>query len=464
MTEHKPLHSWRDAVSVYARPRVIGMLFLGFSAGLPFLLVFSTLSAWLAEADVSRTTIGFFSWIGIMYSVKVLWAPVVDRVPLPILSKVLGQRRGWLLLAQSGIAGGLLLLAFATPHSNLQLFAFFALIVAFSSATQDIVIDAYRIEAVDKEYQAAMAATYVLGYRVATLAAGAGALYIADIMNWRMAYMTMAALTGVGILTTLIIREPRHRVKSETLAQEEHLIDSLEQKVAVKGITQRFVEWFTGAVIAPFAEFFRRTGKYAIVILLLISTYRITDITMAVMANPFYLDLGFTKSEIASITKLFGFALTMTGVALGGILVMRFGIMKIMLLGSILVISSNILFAWLSQIGPQISMLAVVIGADSLAGGVATAVFIAYLSSLTNTAYTATQYALFSSLMTLLPKLIAGFSGIVVDQYNYFVFYIYSSLLGLPALLIVLYFLIKQPDWERRIESPGEPEKAQAEN
>jgi PAT family beta-lactamase induction signal transducer AmpG len=279
-----------------------------------------------------------------------------------------------------------------------------------------------------------------------------------------MAYLTMAALTGVGILTTLIIREPRHQVKAETLAQEEHLIDSLEQKVAVKGITQRIVEWFTGAVIGPFAEFFQRTGKYAIVILLLISTYRITDITMAVMANPFYLDLGFTKSEIASITKLFGFALTMTGVALGGILVVRFGIMKIMLLGSILVISSNILFAWLSQIGPQITMLAVVIGADSLAGGVATAVFIAYLSSLTNTAYTATQYALFSSLMTLLPKLIAGFSGIVVDQYSYFVFYIYSSLLGLPALLIVLYFLLKQPDWEQRIESPGEPEKAQAEN
>lgn len=446
MAQQTPLHSWREAISVYSRPRVIGMLFLGFSAGLPFLLVFSTLSAWLADADISRTTIGFFSWIGIMYSIKVFWAPIVDRFPLPVLKKALGQRRGWLLLAQTGIAGGLLLLAFTTPENDLRLFAFFALIVAFSSATQDIVIDAYRIEAVGREYQAAMGASYVLGYRIATLAAGAGALYIADFVNWKIAYLTMSALTGVGILTTLIIREPLHRIKPETLAQEKQLIDKLEQRVAVKGITQKIVEWFTSAVVSPFAEFFRRTGKFAVVILLLISTYRITDITMAVMANPFYLDLGFTKSEIASITKLFGFILTMTGVALGGILVVRFGIMKIMLLGSILVIGSNLLFAWLSQIGPEITMLAVVISADSLAGGVATAVFIAYLSSLTNRAYTATQYALFSSLMTLLPKLIAGFSGIIVDQYSYFVFYIYSSILGLPALLIILYFLGNNPD------------------
>lgn len=441
MTEPKTLHSWREAVAVYTRPRVIGMLFLGFSAGLPFLLVFSTLSAWLSDANVSHTTIGFFSWIGIMYSVKVLWAPVVDRLPLPVLGKLLGQRRSWLLVAQSGIAAGLLLLAFTTPQGHLQLFAFYALIVAFASATQDIVIDAYRIEAMEKEYQAAMAASYVLGYRVATLAAGAGALYMADFINWQMAYISMALLTSVGIVTTLIVREPEHRIRPDTLAHEEQLIDSIEHKVHVKGRLQQLTEWFIAAVISPFAEFFQRTGKYAIIILLLIGTYRITDITMAVMANPFYLDLGFSKSEIASITKLFGFFLTMTGVALGGILVVRFGIMKILLLGSVLVISSNLLFAWLAQIGPQLDMLAVVISADSLAGGIATAVFIAYLSSLTNTAYTATQYALFSSLMTFFPKLIAGFSGIIVDSYGYFAFYIYASFLGLPALLIVIYLL-----------------------
>jgi len=316
MTERKTLHSWGEAVAVYTRPRVIGMLFLGFSAGLPFLLVFSTLSAWLSDTNVSHTTIGFFSWIGIMYSIKVFWAPVVDRLPLPILGKILGQRRSWLLLAQSGIAAGLLLLAYTTPLGHIQLFAFYALIVAFSSATQDIVIDAYRIEAMEKEYQAAMAASYVLGYRVATLAAGAGALYMADFINWQLAYISMALLTTVGIVTTLIIREPEHRIKPDTLAYEEQLIDNVDQRLHVKGRMQQLAEWFTAAVIGPLAEFFRRTGKSAIIILLLVGTYRITDITMAVMANPFYLDLGFSKTEIATISKLFGFFLTITGVAL----------------------------------------------------------------------------------------------------------------------------------------------------
>lgn len=437
-------HSWRESIAVYARPRVIGLFFLGFSAGLPFLLVFSTLSAWLAESDVSRSTIGFFSWIGITYSIKVFWAPIVDRIPLPFMTRLLGQRRSWLILSQSGIALGLLLLAFTTPESNLQIFAFFAFIVAFSSATQDIVIDAYRIEAVDKEYQAAMAATYVFGYRVATLIAGAGALYIADFMNWEVAYLVMAACTAVGIITTLIIREPQHRLSEEVEQQEHELIEKIEGSVPVKGMLQKVTEWFASAVVSPFAEFFRRTGKYALVILLLIGTYRITDITMAVMANPFYLDLGFSKSEIASVTKLFGFFLTMVGVALGGVLVMRFGIMRPLLFGGVLVICSNLLFALLSIIGPEITMLAAVIGLDSLAGGVATAVFIAYLSSLTNTAYTATQYALFSSLMTLAPKIIAGFSGIVVDAYGYLVFYLYSSVLGLPAILIIVFLLRKR--------------------
>jgi len=444
MSTENQQHNWKESVTVYARPRVLGMLFLGFSAGLPFLLVFSTLGAWLTEANVSRTTIGFFSWIGIMYSVKVFWAPIVDRVPLPLLSQLLGQRRSWLLLAQSGIASGLLLLAFTTPANHIQLFALYALLVAFSSATQDIVIDAYRIEAIESEYQAAMSATYVLGYRVGTLFAGAGALYIADFINWQIAYICMAMLTSVGIIATLIVREPDHRIKPSTLAQEEQLISKVEQRIHIKGHLLQFIDWFTAAVIAPFTEFFQRNGHLALIILLLIASYRVTDITMASMANPFYLDLGFSLSEIASITKLFGFFLTITGAALGGILVMRYGIMPILLSGGLLVVLTNLLFAWLSQIGHDMTMLAVVIGADSLAGGIAAAVFIAYLSSLTNTAYTATQYALFSSLMTFFPKVIAGFSGIVVDHFGYFTFYIYSSMLGLPAILIILY-LMRQP-------------------
>ncbi len=446
MSTGEQKHSWKEAVTVYARPRVLGMLFLGFSAGLPFLLVFSTLGVWLAEAGASRTTIGFFSWIGIMYSVKVLWAPIVDRVHLPILKNIFGQRRSWLILAQTGIATGLLLLAYSSPANNLQLFAIYALLVAFSSATQDIVIDAYRIEAIEPEYQAAMSATYVFGYKVSTLFASAGALFMAEYINWPMTYIIMAASMSVGIIATLVIREPEHRIKTSTLAQEEQLISRVEQSLHLKGQLQQFIDWFTAAVIAPFSEFFKRNGHLALIILLLIASYRITDITMASMANPFYLDLGFSKPEIASITKLFGVMFSLTGAALGGILVLRFGIFPILLSGGLLVILTNFLFAWMSTIGHDLTMLTVVIGADSLAGGIATAVFIAYLSSLTNTAYTATQYALFSSLMTLFPKMIAGFSGIVVDNFGYFTFYIYSSLLGLPAILIILYLMRRSPE------------------
>lgn len=443
-TDNKKIkHSWREALTVYSHPRTLVMLLLGFSAGLPFLLVFSTLSAWLADAGVSKTTIGFFSWIGIMYSIKILWAPIVDQIRLPFLSSLLGQRRSWLLLAQIGIASGLILLALSNPEHNLKLFAIFALLVAFSSATQDVVIDAYRIESIADEYQAAMAASYVFGYRVATLAAGAGALYMADFIDWKTAYYSMAALTLIGIITTLAIREPKRIIKTDTLAYEEQLINKIDQVTHAKGFLKKIIEWFSIAVVSPFAEFFRRSGKHALIILLLIGSYRITDITMSVMANPFYLDLGFSKSEIASVAKFFGFFFTIAGVALGGILVMRFNIMRPLLLGGALVIASNLLFALLSMMGADIRLLALVISADSLAGGIATAVFIAYLSSLTNKAYTATQYALFSSLMTLLPKIIAGFSGIVVDSYGYFIFYIYSSLLGVPAILIIL-FLMRQ--------------------
>ncbi|HEX5635579.1 MAG TPA: MFS transporter, partial [Gammaproteobacteria bacterium] len=242
-------------------------------------------------------------------------------------------------------------------------------------------------------------------------------------------------------ITTLLIREPPHKTQATTLQLEDQLVHQFTDNIPVLKTGEKIASWFLTAVVSPFVDFFKRNGNRALLILLLIGCYRITDITMAVMANPFYLDLGFSKIEIANITKLFGFVLTIIGAASGGILVMRYGIMRIMLLGLIMVISSNLMFAWLAQHGRDISALAVVISADSFAGGIASAVFIAYLSSLTNTAYTATQYALFSSLMTLFPKIIAGFSGVVVEQSGYEMFYIYSSLLSIPALLIIIYML-----------------------
>ena len=434
---------WRSALSVYSRPRVIAMSFLGFSAGLPFLLVFSTLSAWLRDSGLALSTIGFFSWIGITYSIKVFWAPVVDRAPIFFLTRRMGKRRSWMLSAQFLIALGLAGMALSDPHSQLQQIAIFALLVAFGSATQDITIDAYRIEAVDRLLQGAMAASYVFGYRVALLVAGAGAFYIAAAQTWQYAYFTMACLMGIGVITTLVIAEPAHPV-SEATGQLE---SELEQKMGLGESDHpisRTAAWFAGAVVSPFVEFFRRNGLLALLILLLIGTFRLSDITMGVMANPFYLDLGFSKIEIANVTKVFGFFMTILGAGLGGIFVLRYGIYKPLLLGAILVPVTNLFFVWLAVREPDLVSLAVVISVDNLSGGFATSAFIAYLSSLTNTTYTATQYALFSSLMTLPAKIIGGFSGIMVEAAGYAYFFLYAGLLGAPALLLIIY-LMKKP-------------------
>lgn len=437
----KPRVSWTEAFAIYRNPRVLTMLFLGFSAGLPFLLVFSTLSAWLTEEQLSRSTIGFFSWIGITYSIKVIWSPVVDRLPLFLLTGWLGQRRSWMLLAQTGIAAGLLGMAFTDPSQHLAAIAGFALLVAFSSATQDVAIDAFRIESVQKEYQGAMAAMYILGYRLALLMAGAGAFYIADAGSWSGAYITMATLVLVGVVTVLVIKEPKHNISRDTLAQEQRVIDFMERSDHLPDMLRKVMSWFIGAVVCPFVDFFTRNGALAIIILLFVGVYRISDITMGVMANPFYLDMGFTKSEIATVTKFFGFFMTIFGAALGGVLVVRFGIMRPLLLGAVMVSLTNLLFAYMSNMPADIVLLGMVISADNLSGGLAGSAFIAYLSSLTNTAYTATQYALFSSIMTLPAKFIGGFSGIVVDSYGYMEFFLYASAIGIPAILLVVYLM-----------------------
>jgi PAT family beta-lactamase induction signal transducer AmpG len=451
---HSAIHSWREAVSVYLRPRVITMLFLGFAAGLPFLLVFSTLSAWLTTAGISRSVIGFFSWVGITYSIKVFWAPIVDRVPLPILDRLLGRRRSWMLLAQIGIMVGLVGMAGIDPAKNITAIAMFSLLVAFSSATQDVSLDAYRIESVAKEIQGAMAAMYIGGYRLGLLVAGAGALYLAKYTNWSLAYITMAGLMLVGVVTVLIIREPVATINGNTQQREQRVVDFLENNAHLPYALRQPVAWFIGAVICPFTDFFQRNGSMALIILLFISVFRISDITMGVMANPFYLDKGYSLIEIANVTKFFGFFMTLAGAALGGILVVRFGIMRPLLLGAVMVALTNLLFAVLAGMEPNLIMLAIVISADNLSGGLATSAFIAYLSSLTNTAYTATQYALFSSLMTLLPKILGGFSGVIVDASGYLFFFVYAALVGIPAILLVLY-LMQKNNVDDKLETAG---------
>ncbi len=446
-----PLHSWREAWAVYRRPQVLSMLLLGFAAGLPFLLVFSTLSRWLAEAGISRTVIGFFSWVGITYSIKVLWAPVVDRVPLPGLTAWLGKRRSWILAGQLGVVAGLLAMAFIEPAAHTALFALAALFVAFASATQDVALDAYRIEIIDAEFQGAMSAMYNGGYRLGTLVAGAGALYAAEFLGWTPAYLLMAACMAVGVVTVLWVREPDHAVSEATWRDEARVVAWLAGSVHLPERWRRLVAWFIGAVVCPITDFFHRNGRLALVILLFIGLFRITDITMASMAQPFYYDLGFDKVTVANITKLLGFGMTLLGAVAGGVLVVRYGILRPLLAGGVAVVVTNLLFALLAWVGHDVWLLAAVISADSFSGGFATAAFIAYLSSLTNRAYTATQYALFSSLMTLLPKIAAGFSGVIVDAWGYVVFFLYASAIGLPAIGLVWYLMGQTGGYQKSV-------------
>lgn len=446
--------SWGEALRVYLKPRVLVMFFLGFSAGLPYLLVFTTLTAWLRDYGVTRTAIGFFAWVGITYSIKVLWAPVVDTVRLPVLTRLLGKRRSWMLLAQLGIAAGLAGMAGINPTLALTPVALMALWVAFCSATQDVVIDAYRIEAVDPEFQGAMAANYITGYRIALLVAGAGALYIADITSWSISYATMAALMGVGVITTLLIAEPDH---AKIQRQAEPFQHEWVENVLGEGTHSRLWEWFVRAVCCPFIEFFQRNGRFGLILLLFIGVFRLSDIAMGIMAYPFYLDLGFTKSEIAQISKIYGFFCTVAGAYLGGLIVLRFGIMRPLILGATMAAATNLLFAHLAGVGPSKLWLTIVISGDNISGGLANAVFIAYISSLTNQAYTATQYALFNSLMTLPGKFISGFSGVVVDAQGYGPYFIYVALIGIPAIVLATYL------WWRESRQPS-PETATAES
>ena len=418
------------------------MLFLGFSAGLPFLLVFSTLNARLADVGVQTATIGFFSWLGITYSIKVFWAPVVDRLKLPVLNRLFGKRRSWILLAQAGIATGLYLMAVVDPLSAPETLALCGLLVAFSSATQDVAIDAYRIEIAEERLQAALAATYIFGYRLALLVAGAGALYLAEFWSWQVSYQVMAALVGVGVLTVLVAREP----EVNHFAAAEDIAEKVQEEAARRGhLPPRLAKlagWFYAAVAGPFVDFFRRYKELAIVILVLVAVYRISDIAMGVMANPFYLDfMGFSKTQVADVTKVFGFFMTILGSMVGGVLVVRYGVRRILLAGAIMTAATNLLFVVLAQYPPDIKLLALVVSADNLSGGIANVALIAWLSSMTSASFTATQYALFSSLMTLPGKFLGGFSGIVVADFGYAQFFLVAGVMGVPAILLVLYIM-----------------------
>ncbi len=419
--------SWLATFKVYLELPTLRMLLLGFSAGLPLLLVLGTLSFWLREAGIDRTTIGYLSWVGLAYAFKWVWAPLVDRLPIPLFTSWLGRRRSWLLLAQLAVMGGLVAMSFNNPQIALQPVVWGALAVAFGSATQDIALDAFRIESAGTERQAALAAAYQTGYRLAMIWAGAGVLWIAARAEvtgasnyqhaaWQTAYLIMALSMLPGLLTVLLSSEPVQRAMPQS---------------------RNARDWLHGALVAPFADFLQRYGKRALLILALIAVYRISDVVMGIMANPFYVDMGYSKDEVAAVTKIYGVIMTLAGAFLGGALALRLGVMRVLMLGAILSAASNLLFAWLGTRGHDVTALIFVISADNLSSGIASAAFIAYLSSLTNINYSATQYAIFSSMMLLAPKFLAGYSGRYVDAFGYQNFFVATALLGLPVLFLV---------------------------
>lgn len=493
-----------DSMSAYTHPRMIAMLFLGFSAGLPLSLIFSTLSLWLIEAGVARSSVTYFSWAALGYSFKFIWAPLVDKLPLPILERWLGKRRSWLLLSQLMVISAILWMSMSDPESaeGLRYMAYASIFLGFSSATQDIVIDAYRIEAVDAKLQALMSAFYVAGYRIGILVAGAGALYLAGGLgttkeayvysSWQLTYIVMAGTMILGVATTLLIEEPRHHSESSFLKSTSDYLrflllfacfvisliwffvslgspaDGVKTELVSFGMTPSLASFlgetlrFTGAVTAagaiswllvllnvtdrgalqetyvdPIAEFFGRYGKMAILVLLLIGFYRVSDIVLGVIANVFYYDMAFSKSQIATVTKVFGIWMAIMGGFVGGFLTVRYGLLKVLMLGAVMMVITNLLFILVANNPGNLSLLYIIIGADNITAGVAVAAFIAYLSSLTNLSFTAVQYAMFSSMMTLFPKLLGGYSGSIVNSLGYESFFLIASMIGLPVLVLI---------------------------
>lgn len=498
--------SARAALAAYLHPQVAALLFLGFSAGLPLLLIFGTLSIWLTEAGVERAAVTYFSWAALGYSFKFVWAPLIDKLPLPFLTRHLGQRRGWMLVAQIAVMAAIAWMGFTDPAASggLVIMAIAAVALGFSSATQDIVIDAYRIEAAEESMQAMLSAAYVAGYRCGMLVGGAAALYLAAGFGttseeyahaaWKYTYLCMAATMLVGVATTLVVAEPvRRQVSSYLHSTVDYarfvllfaliVASFVVVFVVLGGTVDRTTEWLAdsglpgglpgflcqaarlglavlaalaiarlsvrvGVVernmvqdtyVAPVADFFARYGRAAVVVLLLVGFYRVSDIVLGAIANVFYVDMGYTKETIATATKVFGIWMTILGGFLGGWLAVKFGVMRVLMLGAILAAGTNLLFVALASSPGQVALLYGVIAADNLSTGLASAAFIAYLSGLTSLSFTAVQYAIFSSLMTLFPKLLAGYTGQIVDAVGYPTFFVGTTLIGIPVLLLVVW-------------------------
>jgi PAT family beta-lactamase induction signal transducer AmpG len=362
---------------------------------------------------------------------------LVDRLPLPFVARLLGQRRSWLALAQLVCIASLVGIGLSDPTTGLRVTVLWTVVLAFASATQDIVIDAYRIETLHENEQGAGAATYQLGYRLALISAGAGALILADTLGWKTTYIIMAGLMTLGLLTTLLSPEPKRPAQKDS-SQGNRLT--------------RYNEWLKNSVVAPFSEFFSRPG--ALVILLFVVFYKYADGIWAAMANPFYLELGFTLTEIGVVSKTYGVVMTIIGSVLGGVMVLRLGILKSVLFGAVSMALTNLLYAALALSGPSIPVLMAVISIENLANGIGGTAFIAYLSSLCNLAYTATQYALLSSFMNVARTFLASGGGWLADQVDWVTFFVITTIAGIPGVVLLLYLMKRFPTHTETARQP----------
>ncbi len=430
------------AFSAYLDRRVLMVLALGFSSGLPLLLTFSTLSAWLKSEGISRTAIGLFALVGTPYALKFLWSPLIDRLPLPILTTWLGRRRGWGLLIQLLLIVFILALGATDPAQDLGRMAALAVVVAFLSASQDIVIDAYRVEILDDSQQGPGAGAVQTGYRLAMLAAGAGALYMASAFGWFWAYALMAALVGVGMLVFLLGPEPQVKVSAATRQREEKAAHYLASHPQLKGPAAAVAAWIYGAVVCPFADFIARPGWLAVLIFVI--TYKLGEAMAGAMANTLYVELGFSLDEIATVSKIFGFGATVLGGLIGGALVARLGTLPALLLFGLAQSAGNLFYVLQAASGHDIRILALCVAAENLTAGMAGAALVAYISGLCNVAYTATQYALLSSLTAVGRTLFASGSGKLADMMGWTDFFLLTTVVTIPSLILLIWMMRTQ--------------------
>jgi PAT family beta-lactamase induction signal transducer AmpG len=477
------------SVYLYKDIRVLRLLILGFSSGIPILLIFSTLSLWLKSAGLERSTITLFSWAGLAYSFKFLWAPLIDRLPIYFLSKKLGHRKSWLAVSQICLVMLLFSIGFTDPMKSLFLMALIIVLIGFCSATQDALVDTYRIESAPENMQNVLSSIYVIGYRLGMITSGAGSLILASYLGgdkevynplaWQLTYMLMALIQSLGLICCLMSPEPigKRNLINNFSEQSRLLIVFLFSILSFISIfiffpdlnskdpfisalitfskfsIGFFVSWLTFTFLIkinllkkeiisstfydPFKDFINNYGKLTLIIIIIIGVYRISDIVLGVIANIFYVDQGYTILQIASFSKFWGLIATILGGIAGGLLSSKHKVLNVLFLGGILSSGSNILFAVISIIPKDPLYLFLVIVADNFSGGIASVAFVAFLSSLTNIKFTTTQFALFTSMMVFIPKLIGGYSGSIVDTIGYFWFFIFTTLLGLPVLFLI---------------------------